>query len=73
MFVNIWWHPGSSCYAAVVCTPGAYFVCYFPTLGPSDEREFLGVSSLPCLSLWVGDEIDPVPVLERLETNVEDR
>lgn len=48
-------------------------MCYFsPTLGPSDER-VLGVSSLPCLSLWAGDEIDPVPVLERLETNVEDR
>lgn len=44
-----------------------------PTLGPSDER-VLGVrAGLLCLLLWAGDEIDPVPVLERLETNVEDR
>ena len=43
-------------------------MCYFsPALEPSDER-VLGVSSLPGLSLWAGDEINPVPVLERLET-----
>ena len=40
--------------------------------GPSDER-VLGVSSFSGLPLWAGDEIDSVPVLERLETNVEDR